>query len=65
MFSPEDFSAMTLKSILGEKSVKNNTEDSEDFAELPNNDMSFEDSRIAASSFTVEEKERLITRVGE
>ena len=64
MFSPEDFSAMTLKSILGEKSMKNN-EDSDEYAELPNNDMSFEDSRIAASSFTIDEKERLISRVGE
>lgn len=53
---------MTLKNILGEKPAVN---DDVDYSEEENNEVSFDEVGLAASSFTVEEKEKLIAGVTE
>ena len=55
---------MTVKSILGDKSLNSSNDD--DFSEpLLNNDKSFEDARLTKTNFTVEDKEKLINAVTE
>ena len=55
---------MTLKSVLGDKSVNSSKVD--DLTEQqPNNDMSFEDARLTQTNFTIEDKEKLINAVTE
>ena len=63
VFQADDFSAMTLKSILGDKSV--NSSKAEDFSEPVNNDMSFEDARLTQTHFTADDKEKLVSAVTE
>ena len=63
VFQPEDFSAMTLKSILGEKPLSSDKID--DFTEHDNNEMSFEDARLTSTNFCTADKEKLVSAVTE